>query len=302
MSTQWIKPRIKPILLGIFMPALILGCSTQTPSDTEVTSEDSPETGTEQTTNPESSETADAEGTLTLVANGEDFVRQGFVTKDGWEISFDHVYANLADVTAYQTDPPYDPDKETDLKSVEEVALVEDTETVDLAAGDETAAPIAVTETKAPTGMYNALAWSVVPADSGEAAGSAIKLVGQASKDGETIDFTLNLDQPLTYTCGEFVGDQRKGIVQGEDSAEVEATFHFDHIFGDGDAPADDEINTGAVGFDPMAALAEGDTLETDLATLEAELDSETYAKLQEAIVGLGHVGEGHCREMGTTS
>ena len=26
-----------------------------------------------------------------LVANGEDFVRQGFVSKDGWRISFDHV-------------------------------------------------------------------------------------------------------------------------------------------------------------------------------------------------------------------
>ena len=36
-------------------------------------------------------------GRLQFVANGEDFVRQGFVSKDGWAIGFDHVYINLAD-------------------------------------------------------------------------------------------------------------------------------------------------------------------------------------------------------------
>ena len=43
-------------------------------------------------------------GTLQINANGEDFVRQGFVSKDGWSITFDHVYITLADITAYQTD------------------------------------------------------------------------------------------------------------------------------------------------------------------------------------------------------
>ena len=32
---------------------------------------------------------AQGQATLNLVANGEDFVRQGFVTKDGWTMSFD---------------------------------------------------------------------------------------------------------------------------------------------------------------------------------------------------------------------
>ena len=31
------------------------------------------------------------EGTLAFVANGEDFVRQGFISKDGWAINFDQV-------------------------------------------------------------------------------------------------------------------------------------------------------------------------------------------------------------------
>jgi len=38
-----------------------------------------------------------ATGKLQFYANGEDFVRQGFVSKDGWSISFDHVYITLSD-------------------------------------------------------------------------------------------------------------------------------------------------------------------------------------------------------------
>jgi hypothetical protein len=50
-----------------------------------------------------------ATGTLEFYANGEDFVRQGFVSKDGWSIQFDHVYITLDGIAAYQTDPPYAP-------------------------------------------------------------------------------------------------------------------------------------------------------------------------------------------------
>ena len=62
-------------------------------------------------------------GTLQFYANGEDFVRQGFVSKDGWAITFDHVYITLADITAYQSDPPYDPHAGSDVQSKVEVSL-----------------------------------------------------------------------------------------------------------------------------------------------------------------------------------
>ncbi len=41
-------------------------------------------------------------GTLKIMANGEDFVRQGFVSEDGWTISFEAVYLNVEGPTAYQ--------------------------------------------------------------------------------------------------------------------------------------------------------------------------------------------------------
>ena len=61
-----------------------------------------------------------ATGTLEFRANGEDFVRQGFVSKDGWSIEFDSIYVCLDNIKAYQTDPVYDAeDGELDTNTVE---------------------------------------------------------------------------------------------------------------------------------------------------------------------------------------
>lgn len=284
---------MKKSLLGfagtIFLvPGMLMGCGG-TSETTE--SLESTETETEMAETTEDSATSQ----LQLVANGEDFVRQGFVTKDGWQIDFDHVYVTLADVKAYQTDPPFDPEAGKELEAKETVTLLEEQKTVDLAEGDENADLIAVAEADATEGAYNAISWNVVQAESGPAEGHAIALLGTASKGDRTINFNIQIDRELAYTCGEFVGDTRKGIVKADSPAEVETTFHFDHIFGDGEAAADDEINTGAIGFDPLAALATDNELDVDSATLESELDAETYQTLETAIASLGHVGEGHC-------
>ena len=104
------------------------------------------------------------QGTLQFYANGEGFVRQGFVSKDGWAITFDHVYITLTDVAAYQTSPPYDPHSGGDIKSQEKVALA-GTHTVDLAEGGEDAPPILVGDEKdATVGHYNAISWKMAKA------------------------------------------------------------------------------------------------------------------------------------------
>lgn len=273
------------LLTATLVTSVLSGCGFQETAENEASTET--ETQTQDTA-------SGRQGTLAIVANGEDFVRQGFVTKDGWQVDFKHVYVTLDKITAYQTNPTFDPEQSGELKATEEVTLLERPQTVDLAEGDENAAPLTITTEKAPSGTYNALAWEVVKADRGPAQGSTIVLEGTAQKEGQTIDFTLNFDQPLAYTCGQYVGDERKGILKGSQQAELETTFHFDHIFGDADAPADDPLNQEAVGFEPFAALTE--TQQIDGARLEQELSPENYQKLQEAIFGIGHVGEGHCR------
>lgn len=241
---------------------------------------------------------ATATGTLLVTANGEDFVRQGFTSKDGWAITFDHVYLTLTDITAYQTDPPYD------SESGEAVAAMATVDaggpfTVDLADGDEDAEPIRVAElADTPAGHYNALAWRVVPAEEGDAADYALVIMGNAARDDETVTFTVRIPNEFTYTCGEYVGDERLGFVTADAEGRVEMTFHFDHIFGDGEMPADDGINTGALGFDPLAALAADGALDVTLADLESALATDDYAMLVNDILPtLGHVGEGHCHE-----
>ncbi|NJO41359.1 MAG: DUF4382 domain-containing protein [Cyanobacteria bacterium CRU_2_1] len=241
------------------------------------------------------------EGTLQIRANGEDFVRQGFVSKDGWQMSFDHVYVTLADITAYQTEPPYEAEQEGEPQAKETVE-VEGVKTIDLAEGDENAEPILVAEVPAPAGRYNALSWEMVDSPEGAAQGYPLWLQGTALKDGQTVNFVLKIDPELAFTCGDFVGENRKGILEAGSTADLEATFHFDHLFGDADTPADDSLNTGALGFQPLATLAQNGQLDVDTEALKEQLSEADYNKLLEILPSLGHVGEGHCKEAKLTS
>lgn len=230
-------------------------------------------------------------GTLEFRANGEDFVRQGFISKDGWNVSFDTVEVTLDDVTAYQTDPPYDPLQDPQLDAQSQVVLGGPF-TVDLAQGDENADTILVGEiSDVPVGHYNAISWRMVPGDSGY----PLTISGSAEKDGRTVDFTINVDEDFTFSCGDFVGDARKGVLQADGNADLEMTFHFDHIFGDADTPADDDLNLGAPGFDPFAGAAQDDTLQMSLSDMQNVLSAEDYQLLVDVLPSLGHVGEGHC-------
>jgi hypothetical protein len=244
---------------------------------------------------------ANAQGsaTLNLVANGEDFVRQGFVTKDGWTMSFDRLDVNLAEVTAYQMDGAFEP-TETDtldgLEYQERVSLVDTPQVIDLAEGEADATPILVTNAEVTPGFYNAMAWQVDTASSDSPlAGKTMVMQGTATKDDRVIDFDISLDRPIQYLCGEYVGDERKGMVEADSPGEIETTFHFDHVFGDAETSADEAINVDALGFEPLAQLASNDSLTVDDATLTQQLSAEDQEKLTKAIIGLGHVGEGHC-------
>lgn len=269
------------ILMAILTVSSLTGCGTATPANES----------------PQPAVVEEATGTLELMANGEDFVRQGFTSKDGWQIHFDQLYITLSDLAAYQTDPPFDAATGDNPQGMK-VGPAESF-TIDLAVGDDQAEPILVSSlAEVPAGHYNALGWQMVPATEGEAEGYTILMKGTAQKADQTVEFAIKIADQYSYNCGEYVGEERKGILTPGDSVDLEATFHFDHVFGDAGAPADDALNVGAVGFDPLAALAENGTLDVDMADLEANLSAEEFAKLQSTLGTLGHVGEGHCYEL----
>jgi len=285
-----VNQRFQVLLTAFLVAGSLMGCGSPPPAN------DTTQTPTETDQAP--NETAqDTTGSLNVQANGEDFVRQGFTSKDGWDIQFNHVYVTLDEVTAYQSDPPFNAEEDEDIQATTTLAL-DAPQTLDLAAGDADAEPILVEQLQdVPVGVYNALSWKMVPATEGPAEGHTLVLDGVAEKDDQTINFRVSVDREYAYTCGEFVGDQRKGIVSAGQSGDLEATFHFDHIFGDGSAPADDEINVGALGFEPLANLANNGTVELDESMWRSQLTPEEVQRLDKALDSLGHVGEGHCEQ-----
>lgn len=239
----------------------------------------------------------DEAGALTFTANGEDFVRQGFVSKDGWDIAFDNVIVNLSQIRAFQTSPSYNPDEGELVRSDVMVGLP-GTYVVDLAEGDADASPLTVGMVEeAPYGYYNAVSWVVAPAEADEMNGVSLQIVGTATRDGETVEFTLNFSETFRYDCGAFIGDDRLGVLDDGVDGMVEMTFHFDHIFGDAELPADDSLNTLAPGFEPFAGLAADGVVVASDADFEAGMSEEDYRLLVEILPTLGHTGEGHCFE-----
>jgi len=264
-------------LRSIALPAclvLLAGCAgTETTPDTSEADSSQAETSAES---PASSEP----GELTVVANGEDFVRQGFTSKDGWEIAFDRVEVSLGEIVPQHEDGA----------PVEPIAP----QTVDLAAGDENAEPIPIATMTVPSGYYNGINWSIAPMEDDS---PSVVMTGTAMKDDRELAFELAFAPNLAYSCGEYVGDERKGFVEPDSPGELEVTLHFDHIFGDAGAPADDKINTGGFGFDRFAAVADGDTVVVTPETLDEQFSEEDLADIAAPLTSLGHVGEGHCEE-----
>ncbi len=230
---------------------------------------------------------SDEAGTLEIRANGEDFVRDGFVSKDGWQIDFDNVYVSLEEIVAYQTEPAFDA-QTGEMPDGDSVSA--ENQTVDLAATDDT---ILLVSAEADTGQFNAVSWEM----NGSAENGSVRLIGAAQKDGTTVPFDLTFTEDFAYACGEYLGDERKGFVNADETGDVELTFHFDHVFGDADSPLDDSLNVGALGFQPLADAA-GDSLTATQSELEGMLSAEDYTTLMDTLATLGHVGEGHCYEM----
>ena len=226
-----------------------------------------------------------SEGTLNIVANGEDFAQEGMVSKDQWQIDFDHVFVNFEEVQAADLSFIEEPDATASASFAEET-------TIDLTQPKEGRT---VASLQVPATHYRGLQWKLSPAQQGAAKGSSVLLAGQAKKSDQTIQFSISLDSPLSFACGDYVGDDRKGILAPNESAELEATFHLDHLFGNGEAPLEDAINQKSLGFDALASLASNSELKVSMDDLKTQLAASDYETLVKQIKGLGHVGEGHC-------
>jgi hypothetical protein len=258
-------------------------------------------------------------GALTFTMNGEGFARDGFVSEDGWRVDFEHVYASIADLTAYQVVE----ETETEAGALRDflaahptafhaghphAEIPEGAARVDLPGAfvrdlHQGPDPIPIgAVSDAPIGNYNRLSFDLVPAEAAadgfvdDLAGASLVFVGTARQDDRSVSFTLRFDASFGFeACGPHHDDL--GVVAEGGEGQAELTFHFDHVFGDADeGPADsvdpEAVNAVAIGFGPFLALAEGDVIDAGPADLAALPEHEA---LMEALATVGHSGEGHC-------
>ncbi len=255
-------------------------------------------------------EPAEHTGTLGFRANGEDFVREGFVSEDGWRIDFDAVYVNVYGPTAYQVkEPQAQTHSDTYHGGHPHSNIPEGSAHVSLKGEYHLALKQAIFELgsvdNAPIGNYNRSAFRLVPTTADSHAvdmdniGYSIVLKGKASKPEQSeVKFSIRFHEALEhYDCGP---NGLTGVLAEDDFAFVELTFHFDHIFGDAEEgppePEDpDTVNHVAIGFEPFAKLASNGILDINQNDLGQKMNGATYLKLIEAIRTLGHNGEGHC-------
>jgi len=227
-------------------------------------------------------------GNLRFVANGEGFVANGFSDRNGWKIAFTKVIVNLTDITVERRDGK----KTVSLPGVF---------ITDLKAGND--ATVTVGEVKnVKATEYRRLKWSIKKMNSGEYNGFSIVLVGTAEKAGKKINFTIKLDEEITWDAKNgYSGEKVKGIVKKGQTGEVEMTFHWDHVFGDKTQAPTHHVNQGSVGFDYFVKFAKNNTVEITQAELK-EKGKDLYKKLINAIHNMGHSGEGHAAVVASTT
>ncbi|MDP8256135.1 MAG: hypothetical protein P9M14_10315 [Candidatus Alcyoniella australis] len=240
-------------------------------------------------------------GTLEFYANGEEFIRNGFVGKTGWDIAFSNFWVNLDGVTAFQVAeeknaPCHAGHDHGDIPEGAEHAYLEGGPFwVDLHQGDDRA--LLGTVTDAVAGNYNYLNFNMIQTDTGDYSGYSIVMVGTATKDEETVAFTIKLDEQMKFNaCHQETDDEYAGVVADGDTGSMELTFHSDHLFGDIESIDDpDSVNPGATGFQPFADLAVDGLLDIDQTEMSEQLSTDDYTTFIAALFTLGHSGEGHC-------
>lgn len=221
-------------------------------------------------------------GTLEFRANGEEFIKQGLISKEGWHLQFDQLLINIANPTAYHCD--------TDLPEL----TLKGNYLCDLTKGTKEDPSVLLKRLEqVQPGNYQSLRFSVEPLETGEYAGYSIILCGTAEKESAQLPFEIKLSEGLTFVGQEgYVGDSIKGLLNPGGTTDVEMTFHFDHLFGNQSAAQTSHVNIDSPGFALFANFAKEGVIQVDQNQL---INSPNYSKLMKALQSLGHLGEGHC-------
>ena len=245
-------------------------------------------------------------GKLSFYADGGDAAREGLFSVDGWQITFEHVWVNVSEFTAYQEPIDSDdaakhfghPHEDIPDEAAHETLPV--TDMIDLVAGD---APVWIDEIgDAPAGNYNFVNFTIEQAGQGDFAGYAMVLSGVAHKGSRVVNFDIPIAYEMRFTeCEHHADDPHAGVVESGGEGQVTLTMHLDHLFGDGFGnESKHQVNTIALGFEPFAQAAQAYDGQIDMIPAKDLLSPDLYAVFLAALEASGHAGDGHCRVVPT--
>lgn len=244
---------------------------------------------------------APSDGTVEVAAWGEDEVTEGFGADetDGWDLSFDHWYVGLGDVTLSSVD-------------TDDVVVTGGSAVLDLVGLD---GPSSIATLTAPGERHRFGFSTRVPegadivdesdvADLMAADGAVHWLQGSATDGTTTVTFDWTFGDEVDYTGCENGDDASDGIaVSSDETVSAEITLHTDHLLWT-------QLGTeqAALGFAALAAADADEDGEVTVAELQAvdpidvgyetsgiSLDS-LHAFLGYSITQMAHLnGDGLC-------
>lgn len=217
-------------------------------------------------------------------ANGEEFIRKGFIDKNNWHLTFTDVFVNLTNINAVS-----ESGKKIELHGNFWINLLD---------GSDDLIEIAKVTNVNP-GNYKDLQFSVSPQNN-KCPNCSMLIKGTATKDNKKVKFTIKINESILWDAPDgYVGKTIKGIVTNKKDGEEEISFHFDHLFGDVTASKDDHVNTNSVGFDYFMQYEKNNSIDI---SQDALIKDKEYEKLIKAIWSLGHSGEGHAKIIKTST
>ena len=237
-----------------------------------------------------------------------DAIREGLLSKDGWQLSFEHFYVNFygpiavqiveEEVKGGEIIPLHPGHPHNDIPEGSAYEALTGDFFVDLSAG-QTPIDIGMIEGVA-VGNYNRLYFSIRTAQEdsrdliSDYLGYSIVMIGVAKKDGQSLPFVIYLVNAFSFY--ECPVETPEGVVGDGDAAHIRISLRIEHVFGDGRYGSEEgTVNPGAAGFQPFADLAVDGAVDITQSEFAYDMDRDTYDALIAALKSMGYSSGGAC-------
>ncbi len=207
------------------------------------------------------------EESVSVVIDDENFLKDSLISKDGWKLTFHHIYVKVSNVRAAKS--PHLSEYTAHPENT--ITFIEVPKTIDLISQE-----------------ISTLQSSLHKTD-------RVVINGLASKGNKTIEFTLRFNHDSNYICDRLSDVNNASISAGQQLEEIQTSLNFDRLFGNGNLPASASINQEAIGFQPLANLAHNHHLDLNETGLKNYLSAKYYKALPKSFSNVSEMAGNKC-------